>query len=69
MIITYNNGSEVFETFETVYTYEEWLKEYNRRETKQKMKKRKETIHAYVTAIIIIIIPILFILHWLLFGY
>lgn len=31
MMITYSSGSEAIET---VYTYEEWLKEYNRRETK-----------------------------------
>ena len=39
MLVTYNNGSEAIET---VYTYEEWLKEYNRRETKRRIKQRTE---------------------------
>ena len=30
---------------ETVYTYEEWLKEYNCRKTKQKIKQKKELIY------------------------
>lgn len=37
--MTYNNGSKAIET---VYTYEEWLKEYNRRETKRRIKQRTE---------------------------
>lgn len=39
VLVTYNNGSEAIET---VYTYEEWLKEYNRRETKRRIKQRTE---------------------------
>lgn len=39
MLVTYNNGSKAIET---VYTYEEWLKEYNRRETKRRIKQRTE---------------------------
>ncbi len=35
----YNIGSEAIET---VYTYEEWLKEYNRREAKRRIKQRTE---------------------------
>ena len=42
MMITYSNGSEAIET---VYTYEEWLKEYNRRETKRRIRQRTE--HPY----------------------
>lgn len=41
----YNN---TFETIETVYTYEEWLKEYNRRkrlETKRRIKHRTERLY------------------------
>lgn len=30
---------------ETVYTYEEWLKEYNRRETKRITKQRTEHLY------------------------
>ena len=42
MSIIYSNGSEAIET---VYTYEEWLKEYNRRETKRRIRQR--TAHLY----------------------
>lgn len=42
MIITYSNGSEAIET---VYTYEEWLKEYNRLETKRKIRQRTEHLY------------------------
>lgn len=42
MMITYNSGSEAIET---VYTYEEWLKEYNRRETKRKIRQRTEHLY------------------------
>lgn len=38
----YSNRSEVIET---VYTYEEWLKEYNRRETKRRIKQRTEHLY------------------------
>lgn len=30
---------------ETVYTYEEWLKEYNCRKTKQKIKQKEERLY------------------------
>jgi len=39
MLPAYNNGSEAIET---VYTYEEWLREYNRRETQKRIKQRTE---------------------------
>lgn len=42
MRIIYNIGSEAIET---VYTYEEWLKEYNRRETKRKIRQRTEHLY------------------------
>lgn len=42
MIIQYSNGSEAIET---VYTYKEWLKEYNRRKTKRKIKQRAERLY------------------------
>ena len=42
MKIIYNIGSEAIET---VYTYEEWLKEYNRRETNRRIRQRAE--HMY----------------------
>lgn len=45
MLQMYNNGSEAIET---VYTYEEWLKEYNRRkrlETKRRIKQRTERLY------------------------
>ncbi len=42
MLPVYNNGSEVIET---MYTYKEWLKEYNRRETKRRIRQR--TKHLY----------------------
>lgn len=41
MKIIYNIGSEAIET---VYTYEEWLKEYNRRETKRRIRQRTERL-------------------------
>lgn len=33
------------EAIETVYTYEEWLKEYNRRETKRRIRQRTERLY------------------------
>lgn len=42
MMITYSNGSEAIET---VYTYEEWLKEYNRRKTKRRIRQRTEHLY------------------------
>lgn len=42
MSIIYSNGSEAIET---VYTYEEWLKEYNRRETKRRIRQRIEHLY------------------------
>ena len=42
MMITYSNGSEAIET---VYTYEEWLKEYNRREAKRRIRQRTERLY------------------------
>ncbi|RKJ68836.1 hypothetical protein [Roseburia sp. 1XD42-69] len=41
-MIIYNIGSEAIET---VYTYEEWLKEYNRREEKWRIKQRTERFY------------------------
>lgn len=42
MSIIYSNGSEAIET---VYTYEEWLKEYNRREAKRRIKQKTEHLY------------------------
>ena len=42
MRVIYNIGSEAIET---VYTYEEWLKEYNRRETKRRIRQRTERLY------------------------
>ena len=42
MIIKYVSGSEAIET---VYTYDEWLKEYNRRETKRRIRQRTECLY------------------------
>ena len=41
MMITYSGRSEIIET---VYTYEEWLKEYNRREAKRRIRQRTERL-------------------------
>lgn len=38
----YNIGSEAIET---VYTYEEWLKEYNCREIKRRIRQRTEYLY------------------------
>lgn len=38
----YSSGSEAVET---VYTYEEWLREYNRRETKRRIRQRTERLY------------------------
>ena len=64
MRTTNNIGSEAVET---VYTYEEWLKEYNRRETKRRIRQR--TGHLYYlkqrllgTVMVVIGIIILFVL-------
>lgn len=42
MMISYSNGSEAIET---VYTYEEWLKEYNHRNTKRRIRQRAEHLY------------------------
>lgn len=42
MMIAYSNGSVAIET---VYTYEEWLKEYNRRVTKRRIRQRTERLY------------------------
>lgn len=42
MMITYNIGSEAIET---VYTYDEWLKEYNHQETKRRIRQRTERLY------------------------
>lgn len=42
MMITYSGGSEAIET---VYTYEEWLKEYNRRNTNRRIRQRTEHVY------------------------
>lgn len=58
MRITYSNGSE---SIETDYTYEEWLKEYNRRETKRRRKQRIERLYYIkqrISAAIMVIIGI-----------
>lgn len=41
-MIIYSNGSEAIET---VYTYEEWLKEYNRRKTRRRIRQRTEHLY------------------------
>ena len=42
MMMTYISG---LEAIETVYTYDEWLKEYNRQETKRRIKQRTERLY------------------------
>lgn len=42
MLPVYNFGSEAIET---VYTYKEWLREYNRRETKRRIRQRTEHLY------------------------
>ena len=63
-MIIYNSG---LESIETVYTYEEWLKEYNCRETKRRIRQRterlyyiKQRISGAIMATIGIVTPFLF---------
>lgn len=42
MLPVYSIGSEAIET---VYTYEEWFKEYNRRETQRRIRQRTERLY------------------------
>ena len=63
MMITYSSGSEAIET---VYTYDEWLKEYNRRETKRRIRQMtehlyyiKQRLSGAIMAIIGIVAPFL----------
>jgi len=42
MLSAYNSR---LEEIETVYTYEEWLKEYNRRETQRRIRQRTEQLY------------------------
>ena len=64
MLPVYNGGSGAIET---VYTYEEWLKEYNRRQTKRRNKQRtehqyyiKQRLAGFVMAASGIVIPFIF---------
>lgn len=64
MLPVYNGGSGAIET---VYTYEEWLKEYNRRQTERRNKQRSERLYCIkqhlaglVMAASGIVIPFLF---------
>lgn len=41
-MVTYNNRPKAIET---VYTYEEWLKEYNRRKSRKLIRKRTEHLY------------------------
>lgn len=52
---------------ETVYTYDEWLKEYNRRETKRRIRQRteqqyyiKQRLSGMIMAVIGIVVLFLF---------
>ena len=51
----YNIGSEAIET---VYTYEEWPKEYNRRKTKRSIRQRTEHLYYMKQRLSGVIIPI-----------
>lgn len=42
MKVIYSIGSEAIKT---VYTYEEWLEEYNHRETKRRIRQRTERLY------------------------
>lgn len=42
MFPVYNGGSGAIET---VYSYEEWLKEYNQRQTERRNKQRTEQLY------------------------
>ena len=64
MIAQYNIGSEAIKT---VYTYDEWLKEYNHQETKRRIRQRTEHLYymkqrfwGIIMVIIGIIIPFIF---------
>lgn len=55
------------EAIETVYTYEEWLKEYNRRETTRRIRQRtehlyymKQRLSGVIMAAIGIVMPFVF---------
>ncbi len=63
MLPVYSNTSEAIET---VYTYEDWLKEYNRREIKRRTRQRTEHLYymkqrftGLIMAVIGIITPLL----------
>ena len=42
MFPTYNSRAEAIET---VYTYDEWIKEYHRRETQRRRRQRTERLY------------------------
>ncbi len=42
MLPAYNSGTEAIET---VYTYDEWLREHNRRESQRKRRQRTEQLY------------------------
>ena len=43
MMLTYNKTSNA-EAIETVYTYDEWVKEYNRNKAKERKQKQETAI-------------------------
>lgn len=64
MLSVYNGGSGAIET---VYTYEEWLKEFNRQQSERRNKRRTECLYyikqrlaGLVMAASGIVIPFLF---------
>lgn len=64
MLTVYNGGSGAIET---VYTYEEWLKEFNRQQSERRNKRRTECLYyiklrlaGLVMAASGIVIPFLF---------
>lgn len=65
MLPVYNTGSEALEVIETVYTYEEWIKTYNKTQRKSRQKAvriyyMKQRLSGMIMAVIGIAAMILF---------
>lgn len=54
MMLTYNKTSNA-EVIETVYTYDEWLKEYNRNKAKERAKQQEKAFQKLLGLALVLI--------------
>ena len=54
MMMTYNKTSSA-ETLETVYTYDEWLKAYNRNKAKKRAKQQEKAFQKLLGVALVLV--------------